>query len=251
VADKERAEAGEWCASGSRSFGCGKIGVPLEPEATARLPGLPVRPQPALRRQRVESAGHHHGAGVKWTNLHLRRVSQNPRIAGLRVHQGKVIGPGNWEPILDADTLHGIIAFLNDPSRKNALAFERRHLLPGIAKCGICGSALYTQPPYSSCAGGGPARRGRSPKAPLWRGGVGGSTSRPSEVFLLLLLDDVGGFKPGLRRRLPVLGQLAGLLAVEKRRNGFAHRVATSQATSAFGGLAGLEKSAPSRSAAA
>ena len=103
-------------------------------------------------------------------------------------HQGKVIGPGNWEPILDADTLHGITAFLNDPSRKNAVAFERRHLLHGIAKCGICGSALYAQPPYSSCAGGRPARRGRSPKAPLWRGGVGGSTSRPSEVFLL---DDV------------------------------------------------------------
>jgi site-specific DNA recombinase len=112
----------------------------------------------------VESAGHHHGAGVKWTNLHLRRVLQNPRlVAALRVHQGKVIGPGNWEPILDADTLHGITAFLNDPSRKNAVAFERRHLLSGIAKCGICGSALYGQPPYSSCAGGGPARPGRSP----------------------------------------------------------------------------------------
>jgi site-specific DNA recombinase len=112
----------------------------------------------------VESAGHHHGAGVKWTNLHLRRVLQNPRlVAALRVHQGKVIGPGNWEPILDADTLHGITAFLNDPSRKNAVAFERRHLLSGIAKCGICGSALYGQPPYSSCAGGRPARPGRSP----------------------------------------------------------------------------------------
>lgn len=30
--------AGEWCASGSRPFGCSKIGVPLEPEVTARLP---------------------------------------------------------------------------------------------------------------------------------------------------------------------------------------------------------------------
>ena len=37
---------------------------------------------------------------------------------------------------------------LNDPSRKNAVAFERRHQLSGIAKCGICGSALYAQYPH-------------------------------------------------------------------------------------------------------
>ena len=120
----------------------------------------------------MESAGHHHGAGVKWTNLHLRRVLQNPRlVAALRVHQGKVIGPGNWEPILDADTLHGITALLNDPSRKNAVAFERRHLLSGIAKCGICGSALYAQPPYSSVPVVGLLGLGDLPK--LLCGGAG------------------------------------------------------------------------------
>ena len=49
------------------------------------------------------------------------------------------------------------------PASLAPVAFERCHLLSGIAKCGICGSALYGQPPYSSCAGGRPARPGRSP----------------------------------------------------------------------------------------
>ena len=38
VAKQGAAVTGEWCASGSRPFGCNKIGVPLEPEVTARLP---------------------------------------------------------------------------------------------------------------------------------------------------------------------------------------------------------------------
>ena len=58
----------------------------------------------------VESAGHHHGAGRQVKQpASAPGVAESP-LAALRVHQGKVIDPGNWEPILDADTLHGITA---------------------------------------------------------------------------------------------------------------------------------------------
>jgi hypothetical protein len=80
---------------------------------------------------------------------------------------------------------------------------------------------------------------------------VGGSTSLPSEVSFPLLLDDVGGFKLGLRRRLQIVGELSGLLVIEKCRNGFCANPCNFQATSAFGGVAGFETPVPSRSAAA
>jgi hypothetical protein len=77
------------------------------------------------------------------------------------VHQGKIIGTGNWEPIIDEAIWRGLGAFLADPSRKNAVAFERRYIGSGVYKCGyrtpdadpddpdsICGRRLYAAHPH-------------------------------------------------------------------------------------------------------
>ncbi len=87
--------------------------------------------------------------GAKWSNLHVRRVLTNPRIAALRVHQGKIVGAGKWEPVLDADTFRGLTAYLSDPSRTNGVAFERKHQGSGIYQCGICDSSpMYATYPH-------------------------------------------------------------------------------------------------------
>jgi site-specific DNA recombinase len=82
--------------------------------------------------------------------LHVRRVLQNPRIAALRVHRGNVVGPGSWESIIDQTTWRGLVAFLNDSSRRNTVASERRYMLSGVARCGHpgCGAPLYAAFPH-------------------------------------------------------------------------------------------------------
>lgn len=164
AANRKRAVSGAWRREGSRPFGYDKAGVPLEPEAsmlrTAAVDILGGKSLHAVARE-WNASGVTTVRGAQWTNLHVRRVLTTARIAALRVHQGKVIGPGTWEPILDTDTYEGLVAFLTDPRRKNALAFERRYMLSGVIRCGkpdpddpdlICGKPLYASYPHGKDA---------------------------------------------------------------------------------------------------
>jgi hypothetical protein len=66
-----------------------------------------------------------------------------PLYAGLVTRQGKVVGPGDCQPLLDEDTHLGLVTFLTDPSRRHGSAFERKYMRIGIAVCGLCGAKLY------------------------------------------------------------------------------------------------------------
>ena len=195
-ANRERALAGQWCATGSRPFGFNPDGTHREPEATmirhAAKDILGGRSLHSVARD-WNARGVFTVRGVKWSNLHLRRVLVNPRLAALQVHQGKIIGPGNWDPILDEGTFHGIVAFINDPARKNGLAFERRHLLSGIARCGICGNALYANYPHGK---GQPKTYTCRPSSHLAR--QGDPLDAFIEVLVLEYLSD-SGVGAGLR----------------------------------------------------
>jgi len=81
--------------------------------------------------------------GGPWSRTSLRELLLRPRIAGLRQYQGAVIGPATWPAILDRDTYEGVRAVLTNPQRRPpGLTNARKHLLSGIATCGICGSPL-------------------------------------------------------------------------------------------------------------
>ncbi|KLO30564.1 hypothetical protein ABW16_06580 [Mycolicibacter heraklionensis] len=151
LANKEHALAGRWCSTGSRPFGYDKTGVPLEPEATmlrhAATDVLAGKSLHAVARE-WNASGVTTVRGAQWTNLHVRRVLTNARLAALRVHRGEIIGQGAWEPIIDEGIWRGLWAFLRDPERRNAVAFERRHMLSGIARCGLCKGPLYVARPH-------------------------------------------------------------------------------------------------------
>ena len=85
----------------------------------------------------------------------LRVIAQNPRYVGVceyrqvrRDEDGRevrrdLVGTteGQWEALIDQDTFDRVQARLNDPRRRR----ERptvKHLLTGIATCGICGTPL-------------------------------------------------------------------------------------------------------------
>jgi hypothetical protein len=80
--------------------------------------------------------------GVTPSSLtNLKRALTNPALAGLRVHQGEVVGTGTWDGIITEDQHHQLVNQLErapGPSRGR----EPLHLLTGIAKCSVCGGGL-------------------------------------------------------------------------------------------------------------
>ncbi len=68
----------------------------------------------------------------------------SPTYAGLRTHQGKVIGKGDWPAMISAEEHERLLAHLRDPARRTTThrGPEPRHLLTGIARCGVCGEVM-------------------------------------------------------------------------------------------------------------
>jgi site-specific DNA recombinase len=81
-------------------------------------------------------------ASVRWSRVTVRHLVLRERNAGLRRHQGQIIGKGEWEPIFDEDTHKRLRALLTDPTRNVTSGSAYRYLLTGIAKCGKCGSPV-------------------------------------------------------------------------------------------------------------
>lgn len=150
-ANKERALDGQWRAEGSRPFGFNNDGSHRQPEAEMiRLATTEILGGKSLHAVAREwtASGIKTVRGADWSNLHLRRVLMNPRVAALRVYRGEIVGPGKWEPIVDESIWRGLVAFLGDSGRKNAVSFERRYLLSGVVRCGVCQSPLYSTHPH-------------------------------------------------------------------------------------------------------
>lgn len=156
AANADRAAAGAWRADGPRAFGYTQRGEPLEPEATALrtavrdiLDGRSLRSicmewnAKGLLTPKAANSQKRKG-GAKWSNPQLRRVLMRPVYAGLRTYGDAKPVQGDWQPLIDIDTHRGLVAFLGDPDRTPACAFERRYLLSGVAVCGVCGAKLYT-----------------------------------------------------------------------------------------------------------
>lgn len=145
AANKQRAEAGRPHA-GRRVFGYTRDGMSIEQQEGGEvrravdrlLAGHSLRSICAdLDAREVRTT-----AGNPWKPTELRRLLANPRHAGLRVHQGAVIGPAVWPAIIDEDTHAAVLALLSDPARKPT-GRPRRHLLSGLATCAACGQPCY------------------------------------------------------------------------------------------------------------
>lgn len=93
----------------------------------------------------------------------MRRNMTNPAIAGLRVHQGTVVGAGNWPAIISVEQHERLVAFLRRQVRERGFASSPgpvpKHLLSGVARCGVCDAGV--------------AFRGRKGRRPTYRCPVG------------------------------------------------------------------------------
>lgn len=84
--------------------------------------------------------------GRPWTAGNLRRLLRAPHIAGLRRHQGQVVGQASWPAIVDPETWAAVQDILDHPKRQLPPGRREYLLSRGIAVCGLCGAALVARP---------------------------------------------------------------------------------------------------------
>jgi DNA invertase Pin-like site-specific DNA recombinase len=88
------------------------------------------------------AAGHYGLTGKPWTAKTVSLFLRKPRNAGLRAHNGQIVGPGTWPALVDETTWRATQSVLNTPGRAPGRKSVRRHLLTGVLGCGRCGDHL-------------------------------------------------------------------------------------------------------------
>ena len=81
-------------------------------------------------------------SGKPWHKVMVRHLVTRDRNVGLLVRHGEVVGMGDWPPLLERALFEQVRAVLQDPTRKTSTGSAAKHLLSGIARCGVCGSPI-------------------------------------------------------------------------------------------------------------
>lgn len=83
--------------------------------------------------------------GGRWDLTQVRRLVTNPAYVGKRVHQGHVVGEAVWPALVDEATFYTCVSRMTDPRRKTVRDSSIKHLLSGIAVCGVCSARMVVQ----------------------------------------------------------------------------------------------------------
>lgn len=145
AAKDQAAASGEW-PGGRRPYGYEADGLTVRPDEAAAivvatdavLLGVSLRAQVA----KMNLAGLRTSTGRPWAPTELKRVLIRPRNAGLRQHRGLEHGKAAWPAIVEEDKWRAARSLLTDPDRRTNEGRATRWLLSGLARCGVCGSAL-------------------------------------------------------------------------------------------------------------
>jgi hypothetical protein len=73
----------------------------------------------------------------------------NPRYWGVRVHQGRPLGPAGWPGLISPEQGEQLVARLTNPARRTNRT-ARRYLLSGMCRCGLCGTKMYSVPRFET-----------------------------------------------------------------------------------------------------
>lgn len=143
---RENAEAGK-PNGGNRPFGYDKSQLTI------------VGPEAAVIRQLAERylAGESMGSltrwvqdqeivtvtGAAWRTSTVRTILANPRIAGLRAHNGEIVGPAKW-PAIITPTQHQQLVATFSRKTSSGRRVPRSYLLSGMLRCANCGGKLFS-----------------------------------------------------------------------------------------------------------
>jgi len=82
--------------------------------------------------------------GGQWTDRQIRQLAIKPVYAGLRVHQGKIVGDGTWEPLVPREVWERAYARLT--SHPATGSSNVKHWCTGAVRCAPCGGNLRAAP---------------------------------------------------------------------------------------------------------
>jgi site-specific DNA recombinase len=104
---------------------------------------LKARESPSMIARHMNIGEYPHVMPGRWCAAKIRGIALNPARAGLRVHQGEIIGKAAWEGVITPHDYYRLLAKLGDPSRRTVKDGDRvKHLLSGIMKCGTCEAGI-------------------------------------------------------------------------------------------------------------
>lgn len=144
---RQNAEAGKPGGGPNRPFGyeADKITVnPAEAEIIRQLVSRTLAGESArslaawMDEQQVSTV-----SGGQWRSGTIRQMLLSPRVAGLRAHNGEIVGPAIWEAIITAEQRQQLLNVFAAKKASGRRA-PRSYLLTGLLRCGKCGSRLYS-----------------------------------------------------------------------------------------------------------
>ena len=151
---EELAVAGKYAGGGARRYGYEPDGMTIREDEAAVIRSVAERvlggeTASAIARS-LDAEGIRPVKAAKWSNRSLTDILRSPRIAGLRVHQGEVVGKAAWPAIVDQETHEALVGTLQARSKgagKPKLVRWCNYLL----WCGHCGHYLagtYMRPDH-------------------------------------------------------------------------------------------------------
>ncbi|MBO1028716.1 MULTISPECIES: recombinase family protein [Micrococcus] len=93
--------------------------------------------------RRLAAEGVRTSTGREWTQPALRQFLRNPRNAGLRAYRGEIIGPAEWAPLVSESVYRAALDRMDAPTKRVG-GSGAKHLLIGVARCGVCDSPVGT-----------------------------------------------------------------------------------------------------------
>jgi site-specific DNA recombinase len=78
--------------------------------------------------------------GGRWDLTQVKRIAISPTYAALRSHNGEITGPATWPALISEADHWALVERLTNPARKTVRDGSIKHLLVGIALCGVCGA---------------------------------------------------------------------------------------------------------------
>jgi site-specific DNA recombinase len=149
------AQEGKPGTGGHRCYGYARDGKIIEEEENHILQAVKDLKSGLTLRQttrNLNEAGSRTSTGREWQARSLSNLLRNPRLRGIRMHNG-IESDGAWVPILTEAEQLSLFDNLNhnfsaSPDRK-----KTRHLLTGLLVCGVCGIKMGYGPSFKDKAG--------------------------------------------------------------------------------------------------
>lgn len=145
---QQKAEAGEF-HGGPRPFGYESDGIQINEAEAILVREAAARILEGSSLRAIAKDFNERGIRTSWdkaiNETGLKKMLTSGRVAGLRLHQGDIIGKAKWGAILDEATWKQVCTILKDPARRGPRP-SRSHPLRGVLKCGRCGTMLTASP---------------------------------------------------------------------------------------------------------